>query len=157
MLLLYTRFMKFVLGMLCGGLLVSAVWWHGMQSITPTASTTVPSEVIDVFRFTIEDEVNHAITTSDEGYTPEQILRSFPGIVASDFADVPANNGRYFVQEGDVMTKLDESGLVPNHKTVLNREGYTALLENILERLDMDVVHHHSIADLLIVIRAPRS
>lgn len=148
--------MKFLLGVMCGVVLVGVAWWSTTQLAPPEETATINTDVLDVFRFTIEDEVDHSFTKQAAGYTPELILGSFPGIVASDFAQVPANNGTYIVQDGQVIAQANELGLVPDHKIVLNRQGYAVLLENILKRLDMDIKQEHSIADVLEVIRKPR-
>ena len=110
-----------------------------------------PSHV-DIFRFTLEDEVQKKIGTPIEGYEPQMYLQVFPGLVESDFDGVPASIGKYVMVEGRLVHKLDETQLIHSAAGALTRQGIAALLVNVSQRIDVDLNAEGTLTDIFSAI-----
>ena len=109
----------------------------------------VDAEIVDVFRFTLEDEVRKKVGLPDEGYEPAMFLQVFPGLVETDFEGVQASIGGYVMKEGRLVHKLDESKLVHSAAQAITRPGFTTLLENVSKRIGINLSTDGTITDIM--------
>lgn len=109
----------------------------------------VDAEIVDVFRFTLEDEVRKKVGTPNEGYEPAMFLQVFPGLVETDFEGVQASIGGYVMKEGRLVHKLDESKLVHSAAQAITRPGFTTLLENVSKRIGINLSTDGTITDIM--------
>tara|TARA_B100000745_G_scaffold290251_2_gene229031 strand:- start:1291 stop:1761 length:471 start_codon:yes stop_codon:yes gene_type:complete len=109
----------------------------------------VGTDVIDVFRFTLEEEVQKKIGTPVEGYEPQMFLQVFPGLVETDFDGVEASIGRYAVTEGRLTYMPDDTKLIHSAATAIRRDGYETLLNNIADRIEINLTSDGTITDVM--------
>lgn len=109
----------------------------------------VDAEIVDVFRFTLEDEVRKKVGMPNEGYEPAMFLQVFPGLVETDFEGVQASIGGYVMKEGRLVHKLDESKLVHSAAQAITRPGFTTLLENVSKRIGINLSTDGTITDIM--------
>lgn len=150
--------MKFLLGLLTGIVLMLMAYGVSQLLVSQSAPEQNDSpELLDVFRFTLEDEVVKQGAVPEVGFTPQLLLESFPGLVESDFRGVTAGDGVYTIENGVLLFVRDESGLVPVTSGGLNRAGYGTLLQNTAARLEVDLTTNGTITDVMTAIAKPRS
>ena len=152
--------MKFVLGIVIGSALTIVGYslyeqYIATAPVAPVVTST--PQTLDVFRFTLEDEVKKRRAVAAAGYTPELLLETFPGLVVSDFAGVSGSGGTYVITSGTLEFVRDETGLVPETVGGLNRAGYGSLLENVTNRLDISLRSDGTITDIITALARPRS
>jgi hypothetical protein len=110
---------------------------------------TINADVVDVFRFTLEDEVRKKVGTPIEGYEPAMFLQVFPGLVETDFDGVAASIGGYTVIEGRLEHALDETQLIHSAAEAISRPGYATLLQNIADRTGVNLQADGTITDIM--------
>jgi hypothetical protein len=110
---------------------------------------TLQATSIDVFRFTLEDEVRKKLGMPVEGYEPFMFTEVFPGLVETDFDGVQASIGMYVMEEGRLVHKLDNSKLVHSAAKAVARQGYATLLQNIAKRIGVDLSKDGTITDIM--------
>lgn len=151
--------MKFVVGIILGvGFAAGGYWtWVTYGPVEETVVVSESPQLLDVFRFTLEDEVKKRNdVVSEAGYTPELLLQVFPGLVESDFENVTASGGVYTIDSGALEFTRDETGLVPTTSGGLNRDGYSQLLQNILVRLQINLEQEGTLTEVITAIAKPR-
>lgn len=150
--------MKFLLGLVFGLLLAIVGYWVLATSDSESNPDTVVQQpvLLDVFRFTLEDEVAKRSSVPKEGYTPAVLLQIFPGLVESDFSTVDASGGQYQIVNGTLQFKRDESGLVAETVGGLSRDGYATLLQNIVTRLEIRLDQEGTLTDVITAIAKSR-
>lgn len=117
------------------------------QKVKP--EVTIQPNVIEIFRSTLEGEVQDKIGMPIEGYEPGMYLQVFPGLVETDFNGVEASIGSYIVVDGQLEHRLDPTELVHSAATAISRQGYTTLLTNITERIAVDFANGGTITDVI--------
>jgi hypothetical protein len=110
---------------------------------------TISADVIDAFRFTLEDEVRKKVGTPTEGYEPSMFLQVFPGLVETDFAGAQASIGSYTIVDGRLVHKLDETPLVHSAAGALSRPGYATVMQNIANRIGINLQADGTITDIM--------
>lgn len=123
---------------------------------TVTPPTTIAPDVVSVFRFTLEDEVNKKLGQPIEGYEPSMFIAAFPGLVESDFDGVEASIGHYQINNGKLEHVFDEKQLIHSAAGAIGREGMTTLLKNISARTGINLNTTGTITDVINVITNPR-
>jgi hypothetical protein len=109
----------------------------------------VGTDVVMVFRFTLEEEVQKKMGMPIEGYEPKMFLQVFPGLVETDFDGVQASIGHYEIQEGRLVHVLDKTKLVHSAAGAITREGVETLLNNIADRIGVDLTQNGTITDIM--------
>ena len=113
----------------------------------------VDPDIVDVFRFTLEDEVVKKQGQPIEGFEPGMLLAAFPGLAATDFDGVRASIGEYVVVDGLLEHQLGGSdGPIHSAATAINRLGYETLLNNIAARAGIDLSTDGTITDVMTVL-----
>lgn len=112
----------------------------------------VSPNVVDVFKFTLEEEVQKKIGMPVEGYEPQMFLQVFPGLADTDFEGVDASSGYYTVDNGKIALKLDDSGLVHSAAGAITRDGIETLLYNVANRIGVDLKGEGTITDIMAAI-----
>lgn len=116
------------------------------QDVSPERLQT---SVVDVFRFTLQEEVQKKVGMPVEGYEPQMFLQVFPGLVETDFDGVQASIGQYEIQEGRLVHVLDESKLAHSAAGAITREGIETLLTNVTNRIGVDLNTDGTITDVM--------
>ncbi|MFT5849989.1 MAG: hypothetical protein ACI9H6_000818 [Patiriisocius sp.] len=109
----------------------------------------VSATVVDVFRFTLEDEVRKKVGVPIEGYEPQMFLQVFPGLVETDFEGVEASTGAYTIVEGKLAFKADDTKLIHSAATAISRTGIETLLLNVAGRIGIDLSTDGTITDVM--------
>lgn len=109
----------------------------------------VKADIVDVFRFTLEDEVRKKRGQPIEGFVPNMFLEAFPGLVASDFDGVEASIGYYQMVEGKLSHQLGQPALVHSAAGVVSQEGIVTLLKNVTKRLGIDLQATGTITEVI--------
>jgi len=110
---------------------------------------SVGFETVEVFRFTLEDEVRKKVGIPVEGFEPQMFLQVFPGLVETDFDGVEASIGGYVIENGRLEHKIDETKLIHSAAQAISREGYKTLLHNIAQRIEVDFTTDGTITDII--------
>ncbi len=113
----------------------------------------IDPDIVDVFRFTLEDEVLKKIGQPIEGYEPQMFLEAFSGLTETDFAGVSAVIGTYEVLEGRLEHRLgDTKQPIHSAATAIDKEGYETLLNNVANRAAINLKGSGTITDVMSVI-----
>lgn len=127
-----------------------------MKTEPVTQGTAVSADVVDVFRFTLEDEVRKKIGAPSEGFEPYMFLEVFPGLVETDFKGVASSVGGYLIVDGRLVHKLDDTKLVHSAAKAITRSGFQVLLANISNRIDVDLATSGTITDVMSALTSER-
>ncbi len=119
------------------------------QQVDAPVRTLINTDVVDVFHFTLEDEVRKKNGQPIEGYLPEMFIAVFPGLVETDFQGVQASLGVYTIQDGRLTFVLDETDLIHSAAQAITRDGYKTLLQNISNRIGIDLLKDGTITDIM--------
>lgn len=141
---------SFALGLLAMYFLPEAVQAPSTSSGTNPVLTD--SSVLDVFIFTVQEEVNKKQGRPAQGYKPDNLLRAFPGLTISDFNLVLASDGRYEVTGGELVFVPDTSGLLPTNPDSISRAGYEIMLTNVAVRNNIDMQSNGTLTDIMRVM-----
>lgn len=115
----------------------------------------VDADIVDVFRFTLEDGVKKKQGTPIEGYEPQMFLSVFPGLVETDFEGVSARIGFYNISDGRLNHDISKAkGPIHSAAASLNRDGYETLLNNVAKRAGINLATDGTITDVIDVITA---
>lgn len=87
-----------------------------------------------------------------EGFDADLLLGKFPGLVAADFDGVLAFEGRYRVENGDVVFVRTQAQPISSAERTVSREGYSVLLQNIITRLGLPLRKDSDIDALINVV-----
>lgn len=112
----------------------------------------VSPDVIDVFRFTLEEEVKKKVGVPTEGFEPQMFLHVFPGLVETDFEGVKANSGVYMIESGRLELLTDDTKLQHSAAGAITRAGYERLLENVAARTSINLKGDGTITDVMSAI-----
>jgi len=111
--------------------------------------TVIGADIVDVFRFTLEDEVRKKIGVPIEGYEPAMFLQVFPGLVETDFDNVEASIGIYKIVDSRLEHQLDTTQLIHSAAGAISRPGYSTLLQNVADRIGVDFKTDGTITDIM--------
>jgi len=130
------------------------VFGGGLDMLRKTELQSQPERdlsyaVVDVFRVTLEQEVQKKNGTPIEGYEPQMYLAVFPGLAETDFADVEASIGWYRIVEGRLRHEADNTQLIHSAATAISHAGYKTLLINISKRIGVDLFSDGTITDVM--------
>lgn len=130
------------------------VYSGGLELLVKTEQKEVDLQrvspaVLDVFRFTLEEEVRKKTGTPIEGYEPQMFLNVFPGLVASDFEGVEASSGAYTFVAGTLTHKPDDTQLQHSATGSITRTGYETLLTNVAARNDIVLQADGTVTDVM--------
>lgn len=133
-----------------------AFWYVGgadriVMYIAPDRAATVHTDpvLLDVFSYTLEDEVQRKIGQPIEGYEPSMFLEVFPGLVETDFEGVEASIGFYTISQGRLVHELGTPKLVHSAAGAVTRQGMETLLRNVASRLEIDLERDGTITDIM--------
>ena len=112
----------------------------------------IDPDIVDVFKFTLEDEVKKKVGTPVEGYEPSMFLAAFPGLTETDFSGVEASTGVYEVINGQVRFKMDQTKLMHSASAAVTRKGMETLLHNVAKRGGIDLQTDGTITDVMSMI-----
>lgn len=135
--------------------IVNVAFWYLLAPTLFTNTALAPEpqppkpEVVDVFAYTLKEEVDKKQGVPIEGYTPQMFLRAFPGLSATDFAGVDASIGYYVFANGQLEHKLDDTELIHSAATAITRTGMATLLDNVAARTDIDLSEDGTITDVM--------
>ncbi len=143
--------------MLAGVLvLLNLAGWYFLLPYAPawlmhdTATPALDPVLIDVFVFTLEEEVRKKTGIAADGYVPAEYLAAFPGLVETDFEGVAAAGGYYTIEGGRLTHTLGSpEGLVPTEATVVSRRGMETLLHNVATRVEVNLQTNGTITDIM--------
>lgn len=141
---------SFTLGVLAMYFLPGAV--EAPSNTSSASPVLTDSAVLDVFIFTLQEEVNKKQGRPELGYKPAHLLIAFPGLVQSDFDGVPASDGRYAVTTGEIVFLPATTGLVPTNPDSIGRAGYEVLLTNIARRNNINLQTTGTLTDIMRVL-----
>lgn len=116
----------------------------------PTAR--IEQEVVDVFMFTLRDEVLKKGQMPVEGLTPAAYLAVLPGLVATDFDGVQSQIGHYAYIKGDLVHIQNRGQLVNQSAYIVTRPGMERLLQNVLNRTGLDITADDTITDVIMTV-----
>lgn len=127
--------------------------WVESRFMASPEPTLIPDPVlVDVFVFTLEEEVRKKRGLPEEGYQPDMFLEVFPGLTATDFDGVEASVGRYTFTDGRLSLEVSDGGLVHETPGAISRQGMETLLYNIAKRTGIDFKTTGTITDIVRVI-----
>jgi hypothetical protein len=141
---------SFALGLLAMYFLPGAVEAPSTGSVANPVLTD--SSVLDVFIFTVQEEVNKKQGRPAQGYKPDNLLRAFPGLTITDFNSVLASDGRYEVAGGELVFVPDTSGLLPTNPDSISRAGYEIMLTNVAVRNNINMQSNGTLTDIMRVM-----
>jgi len=121
---------------------------------THNDSTEVSADIVDVFKFTLNDEVVKKIGQPREGFEPAMYLTAFSGLVETDFDGVEASIGAYRVVNGRLEHQLPDDQPVHSAAGAVTRTGIETLLQNVADRAGLDLEHSSTLTDIVSVITA---
>ncbi len=93
------------------------------------------AEVVDEFITRMRAETVERVGQPIEGFEPSMFMQAFPGLIASDFADVDALIGLYRYQDGQVMYDLNGEPELHSAARAISDEGMAQLLANVSARI----------------------
>ncbi len=105
--------------------------------------------MVDVFRYTLEEEVNKKMGKPVEGYEPKMFLDAFPGLAVTDFDGVQSNAGSYQVENGELKFEPDASKLQHSASGAIGKPGMVTLLENVATRTKIDLKGEGTVTDVM--------
>ena len=111
--------------------------------------TRIGRDEVDVFQFTLEDEVRKKTGQPIEGFEPVMYLQVFPGLVESDFDGVEASIGKYVMVDGKLEHQLDTTKLIHSAAASIGRIGMETLLRNVATRIGIDLATDGTITDIM--------
>ena len=125
----------------------------GAVIYSSVSNKDVSAEEFEVLAGTFSERAMEIVWTS-EGYaesgldgaiTGEAVMKAFPGLVASDFNNVPAFNGEYRA-EGE---ELVFTGGSARNASYLQADGFRMLMVNSSERLGLKINSEKRVEKLL--------
>lgn len=124
------------------------------QSVTPTETSVWSTDpvLVDVFIFTLQEEVRKKVGQPIEGYEPQMFLDVFPGLTETDFDGVEASVGFYHIEQGRLTFVVDESQLVHSAAEAVTRRGVETLLHNVATRTNINLNTDGTITDIMSVL-----
>lgn len=125
------------------------------QQIKKERVTNLDPDLVDLFRATLESEVEKNANTKIDSFEPQMFLDVFPGLAETDFANVRSRIGFYNIKDGRVVHDLGNP-TVPIHDDAkaMNRDGYQTLLENVSKRTNINLKDGGTITDIMNVLTA---
>ncbi len=141
-------------------LIMNVVFWfvggpqRFAETVNPPASDVWSADpaVIDVFIYTLEEEVRKKEGLPPGGYVPSMFLEVFPGLAETDFEGVEASIGYYTIEQGRLVHKLDDATLIHDTATAITRRGMETLLYNIATRTNINLQADGTITDIMSVL-----
>jgi hypothetical protein len=103
-----------------------------------------PAEDFEVLLTYFIETITHNVTTTFEDYDKQglggevdgfTLVKTYPGLVPSDFTNVSAYQGSYSEEEGRLMF----TGHAASNSAVIRRPGMKTLLENYAKRLGIEL------------------
>lgn len=129
-----------------------ATWLASGLSPQQPATWSADPVLVDVFMFTLQEEVRKKIGQPVEGYEPSMFLEAFPGLTETDFDGVEASVGFYKIEQGRLTFVLDESQLVHSAAEAVTRRGMETLLNNVATRTNINLNTNGTITDIMSVL-----
>jgi len=137
------------------------VFSGGLELLVKTEKATEQSEMkvdrdmVDVFRFTLEEEVIKKQGQPIEGFEPAMFTAVFTGLAETDFDGVKASIGQYVIRDGLLEHDMSEAeGPIHSAAGAINRVGYETLLNNVADRAGIDLQADGTITDVMRVLVA---
>jgi hypothetical protein len=113
---------------------------------------SVDPDIVDVFQFTLQDEVRKKIGQPIEGFEPQMYLQVFPGLTETDFDGVEASIGTYRFVDGQLQYQNDNTRLQHSAGGAVTRKGIETLLQNVTVRAGIDLGSDGTITDVMSVL-----
>ncbi len=129
-----------------------ATWLAQYVPTTETETWSTDPVLVDVFTFTLQEEVRKKVGQPVEGYEPAMFLEVFPGLTETDFDGVEASVGFYRIEQGRLTFVLDESQLVHTAAQSVTRRGMETLLNNVATRTNINLNTDGTITDIMSVL-----
>jgi hypothetical protein len=129
-----------------------AAWLDSVLHETPQTTWSADPVVVDVFVYTLEEEVRKKSGQPAEGYVPSMFLEAFPGLAETDFEGVEASIGYYTIEQGRLVHKFDNTELIHSAATAITRRGMETLLHNVASRTNIDLQTDGTITDIMSVL-----
>lgn len=139
------------------GLYIAYLWQAGVLTVNYNHEpevVRVEQSIYDVFTTTLKQEVNRERGVPIEGYEPQMYLAAFPGLTKSDFNKVEASIGYYQIIDGQLRQQIDQGELIHSAAAAINRRGMRTLLDNVAERLQVDLQNDGTITEIMDAISA---
>lgn len=124
--------------------------FNANQEVQPVSE--INQTIVDVFQFTLQDEVDKKLGKPIEGYEPQMFLQLFPGLSETDFDGVEASIGTYVIQNGRLVHNLDNTKLVHSSAGAVTRKGMKTLLDNIAKRANINLREQGTLTDIIEVL-----
>jgi len=146
--------MKKFLGLVTVVIAVNVAGWYLVAPLVfeaqsrPVSQTLAP-QVVDVFSFTLREEVDKKIGQPIEGYEPQMFIAAFPGLTETDFEGVEASLGYYTFRGGKLELVLDESQLIHSAAGAISRTGMETLLTNVSARTGINLEGKGTLTDIM--------
>jgi hypothetical protein len=152
------KFLAFIIVLVSANV---AFWYFGGPAWVATyfsVETSQPADplLLDVFIYTLEEEVVDKLGRPEAGFEPSQFLAVFPGLAATDFEGVEASVGYYTIKEGQLVHELGDASLIPTEAGAISRKGMEKLLANASARLAIDLARDGTITDLMRALVSPQ-
>lgn len=124
-----------VLGLTLGFFLSGLFNFERLEPVTYDATFAEPPQA---FKVAIETVMRSEEKSTEGGFTPEQLMTVFPGLMAEDFYGVAAVVGSYQFSNGGLSYQNTE--VVDGAADDISDEGYLTLRTNVYRRLNLDTV-----------------
>jgi hypothetical protein len=143
-----------IFGLIAVAVLAGVLWYGAQQVDAPRADATPSEDSAQYFTDTTRAKVVAQIGQPIEGFTPEMFMEVYSGLVASDFEGVEAINGKYVMENGRAVFKLQvsEGDPITSADGAIENEGMRTLLANIGARLGADVLTQGDVDAIIMVI-----
>ncbi len=113
---------------------------------------SIAKAVVDEFIQKARGEVITKVGQPIEGFEPFMFRTAFPGLQASDFANVDAMIGLYRVEDGEIIYDLNGEPELHSAARAITDEGMEQLLANILARVSVSAESPNLVDDVLALI-----
>jgi len=125
-----------------------AVIWLA-KSPTSEENKFNESNAAKTFQSDLVETGIEAVGQPIEGFDAFMLLKAFPGLFESDFADVKSLEGIYEYKDGELTYKRTTGQPVTSAEKTISNEGYEKLLKNVSKRLGMKIEGDKSAKELV--------
>ena len=122
-----------VVGLTLGFFLSGLFNFDRLTPVTYDASVAEPPQA---FKVALETIMQSEEASTAGGFTPDRLLKTFPGLQVEDFSEVAAVVGRYEVKDGTLVYTNTE--VLDEAAADLSDEGYLTLRINVYRRFNLD-------------------
>jgi len=136
------------------GLIVISL--NSFQIIKKTqTSDKIPEELVSTFSQQFQNKFINEVGQPIEGFEPSMFMRVYPGLENSDFNMVKTLEGIYFFNNEELTFKRVKEFPISSVEKAISEEGMLTLLQNIVNRLDIQVTDLDSLTQIISSLEEP--